>query len=66
MQRTATQTSMASAPARPPAPRMRRAQSAGRVEAGSLLTEPSAGQDAFYDVYEINTIAKRCQPLRRR
>ena len=33
----------------PPTPLKRRAQSAGPREAGSLLTEPSLGQDTVYD-----------------
>jgi hypothetical protein len=47
----------------PPTPLKRRAQSAGPREAGSLLTEPSLGQDTVYDgAAEMNSIAARCRP----
>ena len=53
-------------PATKPSPMMRRAASAGRAERASLITEPSPGQDRFYDgAYDCNSIASRTRPVSR-
>ena len=57
------QSPTSSLPPPTPTPLKRRVQSAGRREAGSLLSELSRGQEQFYDgAWSHTTIASRCGP----
>ena len=50
----------------PPTPNMRRAQTPGRSEKGSLVSEPTPGLDMVYDgAYDMSSIANAVAPTRR-